>query len=99
MSKTMPDSCDICQEVWNRNNLIPLDISDSQRLLICPHCHKNIKNFISNIKAKELNNIKTDIENLSVRVDTDSDNGDEYEYLERDEVLQVLYEHIKGNKQ
>lgn len=35
---TKPNSCDLCQEIWNRDNLIPIPITDSQRLLLCPDC-------------------------------------------------------------
>ena len=53
MSKSIPDSCDICQEIFDRNNLIPFD-TDSRRLLICPNCYKNIfEDFKNKIKIKE----------------------------------------------
>lgn len=65
---TKPDSCDLCQEIWNRDNLIPILITDSQRLLLCPDCYKKIEKFISNIKITELKYIKDKIQDMADNV-------------------------------
>lgn len=61
---TKPNSCDLCQEIWNKDNLIPIIITDSHRLLLCPDCYNKFEKFILNIKITELKYIRDKIQNL-----------------------------------
>lgn len=59
-----PNSCDLCQEIWNKDNLISIPITDSQRLLLCPDCYNKFEKFILNIKITELKYIRDKIQDL-----------------------------------
>lgn len=58
-----------------------------------------VKEYCKDKVVEEIEKIKTDIENLSKAYQTDYNTGEEYEYLDREEVLQILDEYIKENKQ